>query len=122
MKRVVIAVAVLLPVCACSYPNTDITATNTERVGNYEIVNTRPGDSFEADVCVDEPARVNAIAERVTHQLANHGYRAITLNMYGRSGPIARVETKDGQTQRYGLTTNTTAVSCAPKTGAMETR
>jgi len=107
MKR---ALLVAIVVSGCGYPNTDITSTNTERVGNYEVVNARSGESLAADVCVDEPGNVDAIAVRVMHQLANHGYRTITLNMYGHAGPIARVEQKNGQILRSELNPTTTAV------------
>jgi hypothetical protein len=77
---------------ACGYPMTDITATNTERTGDYEVVHAVAGESLLADVCVSNAARLDGIAERLVQQLVSHGYRRMTLNFYDAHGAVGRVE------------------------------
>jgi hypothetical protein len=98
--------AVVLVVCvgaaACGYPMTDITATNTERTGDYSVVNAAAGESLVADVCVANAARTDAVAERLVQQLVSHGFRTITLNFYDAHGAVGRVEWSPAQTRRVG--------------------
>lgn len=117
-----LCVPALLVCCAaaagCSYPNTDITAVNTERVGDYQIVNARGTNAYAADVCVAEPSHVDQISARLLHQLANHGHRTITLNMYSRSGAVARFEWNGEDAHRQNVAAGTAPVSCGPKSAA----
>jgi hypothetical protein len=76
----------------CSQPQTDIVATNTERVGDYDVVAARNGDALHASVCLSDPDRGNGVADRVLQQLMSRGYRQITLDLYtARQQPVQRV-------------------------------
>jgi hypothetical protein len=97
---------------ACGSPKTDITSTNTEGTGDYDVVNAAAGDSFAADVCVANPGRVDEIAERLVHQLVSHGYRTITLNFYGPTGPVGRVEWSPAESRRLPDVQPTHSVPC----------
>jgi hypothetical protein len=71
----------LLP-AACSRPVTDIVATNTEGVGQYTVVARAANDTLHAQVCLEPSADAEGIAERVVHQVMNHGYHTITLDLF----------------------------------------
>lgn len=80
--RVVVFALATAAASACAPPDTDIVDTNTERVGDYSVVAERDGDALQANVCVGEPARTDAVAHRVLHQLMSRGYHTITLDVY----------------------------------------
>jgi hypothetical protein len=76
----------------CAPPDTDIVATNTERVGDYSVVAARDGDVLHASVCVGLARHANDVADRVLRQLMGRGYRTITLDLYARpERPVHRV-------------------------------
>jgi hypothetical protein len=66
---------------ACSRPLTDIVATNTED-GDYNMSGTREGDTLRASVCVANPRRADAVADRLLQQLYGHGLKTIVLDVY----------------------------------------
>jgi len=85
---------------ACT-PPTDIVSTNTEDTGNYHVVSSAVhDDTLEADVCVDIPRRADEVAARIVHQLANHGYSRIVLNVASPGEPIARYVASGASRQR----------------------
>jgi hypothetical protein len=90
--RVVVFTVATAAASACAPPDTDIVATNTERVGDYSVVGERDGDALHASVCVGVPARASDVADSVLHQLMSRGYRTITLDMYAPPRrPVQRV-------------------------------
>src|SRR3954463_7702284 len=77
---------------ACAPPDTDIVATNTERVGDYSVVAERDGDALHANICVGGPARATEVADHFLQQLLSRGYHTITLDMYvPPQRPVQRV-------------------------------
>jgi hypothetical protein len=80
MARVALAAAVFAT--ACSPPFTDITSTNTEDVGRYDVRAHVMGDELRAQVCVEAGGDTDEIADRVLHQLMNHSFRTIALDLF----------------------------------------
>jgi hypothetical protein len=80
---------------ACSPPLTDITATNTERVGRYEVRGHVVDNDYRATVCVDPGGDREEISVRIVQQLLNHHFRTVTLEMFtassGTSADVMRV-------------------------------
>lgn len=99
----------------CFTPFTDIVATNTEEVGDYQVIGTAASDGFTATVCADEPQRAAAIARRIVFQLHNHDYGSIDLDIVhagaGQNAAATHVAwTPDGGTRvTSGRTTGRTA-------------
>jgi hypothetical protein len=112
----------LVALAGCSFPETDITAINTERVGDFAIIKASGTDAFTADVCVAEPSNADSIAERLVHQLANHGHRTISLNMYAQNGAVARFDWNGQTIQRQNVSGNANQISCDQKNGEASTR
>jgi hypothetical protein len=67
---------------SCARPLTDIVATDTEDVGDYQITPSAAGDTLTAMVCIVNRSKADAIAERVIHELLNHGFHAIALDIF----------------------------------------
>jgi hypothetical protein len=90
--RVLVFTLATAAAAGCAPPDTDIVATNTERVGDYSVVAARDGDTLHANVCVGVAANAGDIAHRVLHQLMSRGYRTITLDLYTPpQRPVQRV-------------------------------
>src|SRR5689334_17986546 len=90
--RILVFTVATTAVSGCAPPDTDIVATNTERVGDYSVAAARDGDTLHANVCVGAPGNATDIANRVLQQLMSRGYRTITLDMYAPpQRPIQRV-------------------------------
>jgi hypothetical protein len=68
---------------SCSRPLTDIVATSTEDVGDYEVIDASGTDRLKATVCVAQTAHAEVIAERLVRQWANHGIDEIALEIVG---------------------------------------
>jgi len=91
-RRLRTALLILASASACAPPDTDIVATNTEAVGEYDVLAARDGDALHAAVCLTRPKRASRVADRVLQQLMSRGYRTITLDMYAAPGrPVQRV-------------------------------
>jgi len=88
--RVLLLVSVLCVAAGCSRPLTDIVATNTEDVGDFDVVRRTMGEEFAGQVCVARGADPGTIAARIVMQLQQHNFAAITLDLFPRSaaGPI----------------------------------
>jgi len=61
-------------------------------------------DTLEAEVCVDIARRADEVAARIVHQLANHGYSRIVLNVGSPGEPIARYVASGASRQREAPT------------------
>lgn len=67
---------------SCSPPLTDIMATSTEDVGDYEIVEqASTDDTLTATVCVARPPNAHTVAQRIIQQLLNHGFGTMKLDI-----------------------------------------
>jgi hypothetical protein len=75
--------AVAAALVSCSRPLTDIVATSTEDVGDYEVIDTSGTDRLKATVCVAQTAHAETIGERLVRQWANHGIDEIALEIVG---------------------------------------
>ena len=90
--RIVVFTAATTALSACAPPDTDIVATNTERVGDYSVAAARDRDTLHANVCIGIPGNASDIANRILQQLMSRGYRTITLDVYTPSQrPVQRV-------------------------------
>jgi len=90
--RAALCIAATAAASACAPPDTDIVATNTEAVGEYDLAATRDGDALRANVCLAQPERADSVADNVLHQLMSRGYKSITLDMYAAPArPVRRV-------------------------------
>ena len=99
---------------ACGRPETDIVATSTEDVGDYNVVGAaRERDGLRATVCVANPAHADAVADRVLRQLYSHGLPAVTLDVYGGQRAIARVVLTQGVRRSEPLAGAPPAGACA---------
>ena len=78
-----VGLSAVAAVASCSRPLTDIVATSTEDVGDYEVMNASGTDALTATVCVARAIHARPIAERIVQQWANHGFNAIALEMVG---------------------------------------
>jgi hypothetical protein len=92
----IILLAVSSSSTGCNRPLTDIVATNTEDVGDYSVAAERRGDTLRARVCVANPARADAVAERILEQLYGKGLRTIVLDLYRDRSSIRRVVWRSG--------------------------
>jgi dienelactone hydrolase len=88
---------------ACGTPGTDIVATTTEDVGDFHVRSSDSNGAVTGDVCIEKAAHADEIVRRILQQLANHSYRAVTLNVYSRDRAIASYHSTPGGTERRDL-------------------
>jgi len=88
--RLLLFLSVVCVAAGCSPPLTDIVATNTEDVGDFDVVRRTMGEEFAGQVCVARGADPGTVATRIVMQLQQHNYDAITLDVFPRAaaGPI----------------------------------
>jgi hypothetical protein len=77
-----VAAVALSSMPACSTPQTDIAATSTERIGEYQVTEARRADGqLSLEVCTAAGANIDRIAARIVQQLLNQGYADVTLEL-----------------------------------------
>ena len=77
-----VAAVALSSMPACSAPQTDIVATSTERIGEYQVSEARRADGkLSLQVCTAPGANIDRIAARIVQQLLNQGYADVTLEL-----------------------------------------
>jgi hypothetical protein len=76
------ALSVSLAAAGCGRPATDIVATTTEDVGPYEFTSSATDGELTGRACVAGSHSADVIADRIRDQVANHGFRSITIDVY----------------------------------------
>jgi hypothetical protein len=70
---------------ACSPPMTDIVATNTEFVGEWDVANAQAnGGTLKADVCMSNLEAADEVSDRLLMQLRSRGFERIDLALIGK--------------------------------------
>ncbi|MBS1818260.1 MAG: hypothetical protein JSU08_10045 [Acidobacteria bacterium] len=79
---ITIGASLTLGAAACSPPETDIVAANTEGTGAWDVANAQAnGTSLTADVCMSRGSSADVVSDRLLLQLRNKGYEQIDLTM-----------------------------------------
>ena len=89
---------------ACTRPTTDIVATVTEDVGDFQLTRTElNANAFAGRLCVADPRHSDEIVARVIQQLTYQQFTRITLDVYSATRPVARYVRSGGEARREEL-------------------